>query len=108
MLKKNKITEIAGQIVKGVNPQKIILFGSYARGNETDESDLDLLIVIENSDLPLYKRSRAIRKCLRGMTDVPRDILVYTQDEIAEWAPVKFSFISNILAYGKTLYENRA
>lgn len=108
MLKKSKITEIAWQIVKTINPQKIILFGSYARGNETDESDLDLLIIVDNSDLPPYKRSHVIRKCLRGITDVPRDIMVYTKEEIAEWAPVKFSFISNILAYGKILYENPA
>lgn len=108
MLKKNKINEIATQIVKAVNPQKIILFGSYAHGHETDDSDLDLLIIIQNSDLPLYKRSRIIRKYLRGITDVPRDIVVYTQKEIEEWAAVKFSFISNILTYGKTLYENQA
>jgi len=108
MLKKNKINEIATQIVKAVNPQKIILFGSYARGHETDESDLDLLIIIKNTDLPPYKRSRIIRKYLRGITDVPRDIVVYTQKEIEEWASVKFSFISNILTYGKTLYENQA
>jgi predicted nucleotidyltransferase len=106
MLGKRMINEIALQIVRAINPKKIILFGSYATGSETAESDLDLLIIVEKSDLPLYKRARIIRKHLRGITEVPRDIFIYTQEEIEEWMSVKYSFISNILAYGKILYEN--
>ncbi len=106
MLEKNKINEIALRIAETVKPRKIILFGSYAKGRETEESDLDLLVVVENSDLPQYKRARTIRKHLRGITDIPRDIVVYTEKEVNEWASVKLSFISNILEYGKTLYEN--
>jgi len=77
--------------------KKLILFGSYARGNQSEDSNLDLMVIVENSDLLRHKSARTIRQHLRGITDVPRNILVYTQNEIDEWASVKLSFVSNIL-----------
>ncbi len=106
MLKMSKINEIILKIAELVKPKRIILFGSYARGNPTEDSDLDLLVIVENSDLPRHKRARTIRQQLRGITDVHRDILVYTQNEIDEWASVKLSFVANVLQDGKVLYEN--
>jgi len=106
MLKKSQINEIILKIAELVKPKKIILFGSYARGNQTEDSDLDLLVILENSDLPRHKRARVIRQHLRGVTDIPRDILVYTQSEVDEWSCVKLSFVSTILQEGKILYEN--
>lgn len=106
MIEKVKINEIVGKIARVINPKKIILFGSYALEKANDESDLDLLVVVENSDVPQYKRARAIRKHLWGMSDIPKDIIVYTENEIKEWQGVKSSFISNILEYGKVIYEN--
>ena len=106
MIEKRKINEIVSRIARVINPKKIILFGSYAIEKANDESDLDLLVVVENSDVPRYKRARAIRKHLWGMSDIPKDIIVYTEKEIKEWQGVKSSFISNILEYGKVIYEN--
>ncbi len=106
MLEKVKINEIVTRIANAVKPKKIILFGSYARDNADAESDLDLLVVVDHTDMPKYKRARSIRKHLWGMTDIPKDIIVYTDREVKEWAGVPFSFISNILEYGKVLYEN--
>jgi predicted nucleotidyltransferase len=106
MIEKVKINEIVGRIARVINPRKIILFGSYAVEKANDESDLDLLVVVEDTDLPLYKRARAIRKHLWGISDIPKDIIVYTEKEIKEWQGVKSSFISNILEYGKVIYEN--
>jgi predicted nucleotidyltransferase len=106
MIEKVKIDEIVNRIARVINPRKIILFGSYAVEKANDESDLDLLVVVEDTDLPLYKRARAIRKHLWGISDIPKDIIVYTEKEIKEWQGVKYSFISNILEYGKVIYEN--
>jgi predicted nucleotidyltransferase len=106
MIEKVKIDEIVNRIARVINPRKIILFGSYAVEKANDESDLDLLVVVEDTDLPLYKRARTIRKHLWGISDIPKDIIVYTEKEIKEWQGVKFSFISNILEYGKIVYEN--
>jgi predicted nucleotidyltransferase len=106
MIEKRKINEIVSRIARVINPKKIILFGSYAIEKANDESDLDLLVVVENSGVPRYKRARAIRKHLWGISDIPKDIIVYTEKEIKEWQGVKSSFISNILQYGKVVYEN--
>ncbi|MCK4824057.1 nucleotidyltransferase domain-containing protein, partial [bacterium] len=57
------LQKIVDRIVKYYHPQKIILFGSYANGTPTEESDLDLLI-IKDSDLPARLQNRNVRKIL--------------------------------------------
>ncbi len=106
MIGQTKINEIVTKIASVIKPEKIILFGSYANNKANEASDLDLLVVVRDSNIPKHKRARAIRKHLWGICDRPKDIIVYTEDEIKEWIGVKFSFISNILAYGKVVYEN--
>ncbi|MDA8215729.1 MAG: nucleotidyltransferase domain-containing protein, partial [Nitrospiraceae bacterium] len=56
MITEDKIEEIKDKIVKTVSPEKIILFGSYATGEATEESDIDL-VVIWDSDLNPHKRN---------------------------------------------------
>src|SRR5690554_3483566 len=102
LISEEKINEVVKRIVSNVNPEKIILFGSYAEGNPDDDSDLDILVVKE-MDIPRYKRSRQIRKYLRGIK-VPIDLLVYSQNEIDEWKDTKHSFISKVLENGRVLY----
>lgn len=106
MLAQKQIEKILKRIVNKYKPEKVILFGSYAYGNPTEDSDLDLLVV-KSSNLPRYKRAREIRKYLWGITDVPKDIIVYTPEEIDEWKGVKEAFITNIMKKGKILYENK-
>ena len=103
IISQNKIEEVKNRIVKNNNPQKIILFGSYATDNFTEHSDLDLLI-IKKTDLPSHKRGREILKNLRGLK-TPVDIVVYTPEEIKEWKEERHSFISKILKEGKIIYE---
>ena len=103
VIPKNKITTAVRRIVKNNNPQKIILFGSYAPDNFNEHSDLDFLIIKE-TNLPSHKRGREIRKNLRGLK-IPIDIVVYTPKEIKEWKDEKHSFISKILEEGRILYD---
>ncbi len=107
MITQEKIEEIVRRIVDNCKPEKVILFGSYAYGRPTKDSDLDLLVVVQSSSLPRYKRAREIRKYLWGITDTPKDILVYTQEEINDWARVEEAFITSIVTKGKALYENK-
>jgi len=65
-----------------VNPDKIILFGSYATGNPNENSDLDLF-VIKETDFPRPQRTVQVRKMLYGSM-VPIDLIVYTPKEIEE------------------------
>lgn len=96
------IQAVVHKIIENSNPTKIILFGSYAYGNPTENSDIDLLI-IKNTGEPLNKRSHEIRRYLREIK-MPMDILVYTEDEYKEQLCSKYSFISHLAEKGKVLY----
>jgi len=102
MISKNKIDEAVKRIIENVHPDKVILFGSYAYGKPDENSDIDILVV-KNMDIPRYKRSRKIRKYLRGLK-VPIDIVVYSQDEIEEWKDTKHAFINEVMEQGELLY----
>jgi len=93
------LKEVVKRIVSAVDPEKIILFGSYAYGMPKKESDLDLLVVVKESSLPRYKRSVPIYKALAGIL-IPKDIIVYTEKEIEEWSNVPLAFITTIIRKG--------
>ncbi|MEA2075234.1 MAG: nucleotidyltransferase domain-containing protein [Euryarchaeota archaeon] len=105
MITREQIEEIIKKIVSSYKLERIILFGSYAYGNPTANSDLDLLVVVKSSNLPRYKRAREIRKHLWGVTDFPKDILVYTEEEIEEWKEVEEAFITRAIKEGRILYD---
>ena len=100
-------TQVVDQIVQQMldigQPQKIILFGSRAKGQADSESDYDLL-VIENSSQPRYKRAVPYRRALKGL-GISKDIVVWTPAEISEWQNVPNAFITTILREGQVLYE---
>ncbi|MBA3063153.1 nucleotidyltransferase domain-containing protein [bacterium] len=102
MISQEEINEVIDRIVKNINPEKIILFGSYASGNPSEDSDLDILIVKEMR-IPRYKRTREVKKHLRGMK-IPIDVIVYTKKEIKEWEDTKTAFINQAIKQGKILY----
>lgn len=102
MISQEKIKEVINRIVKNVNPEKIILFGSYASGNPREDSDLDILIIKEMR-MPRYKRSREVKKHLRGMK-IPIDVIVYTKKEIKKWENTETAFINQAIKQGKILY----
>jgi len=101
-----QIDKIVQLIINNYKPDKIVLFGSYAYGQPSEGSDLDLLIV-KDSNLPRYKRAREVRKYLWGITDIPKDIMVYTPAEIDDWQGVEEAFITRIVKNGKLLYEDK-
>jgi len=85
------------------SPEKIVLFGSRARGDDNIDSDIDLLVV-EHSNLPRYKRAARYRKAVAGLF-VAKDIVVWSPEEIEEWKSVPNAFVTTILREGKVLYE---
>lgn len=105
MVEIDKINDIAKRIAEFYNPDKIILFGSYAYGNPNENSDLDFLI-IKDSDIPRPERASEIRKMLYG-TMIPMDVLVYTNKEILDSMGSKYNFIYQAIKNGKTLYERK-
>ena len=105
MIAITQINDIVSRIAAGFNPDKIILFGSYAAGNPNNDSDLDLLI-IQETDLPRHKRSFDIQKALIG-SKIPMDIIVFTQKEFDQEQNEKFSFINSAIKTSKILYERK-
>lgn len=103
MLAAQQLKEIVARIIDVYQPEKIILFGSYANGNAKESSDIDLLLVKQTKEIPV-DRAITVRKSLRDFL-FPMDILVYTPDEIENFKGSKFSFISQVLKSGKIIYE---
>jgi uncharacterized protein len=102
------IHEMTQVIVREVDPTKVILFGSWARGTATTDSDVDLLIVERESFGPLRSRRQEatrIWRCLAGFR-VPKDILVYTEDELNQKKDSVNHVLAQALREGKVLYES--
>ena len=97
------LQEIVRKLLEVGDPQKIILFGSHARREASDESDYDLL-VIEPSMAPRFRRAVQYRRALKGFGH-SKDIVVWTPDEIAEWQNVPNAFVTTALREGIVLYE---
>ena len=102
------ISSLSDEIVRRIRavaePERIILFGSYARGEEGIDSDIDLFIVFD-SDLPRYKRAVPFYQALSGL-GVAKDIVVYTPAEVEEWKTASCSLVATVLREGIVLYEN--
>lgn len=100
---KSVIRSLSRQIAAQFKPQKIILFGSYARGNPRPESDVDLLIVM---DTPLKERQQSlqIRRSLGVLFGL--DLIVRTPKRLAQRLKMGDSFLQDVLKEGKVLYES--
>lgn len=96
---------IVQRIVDAVDPEKIVLFGSRARGTHLPGSDIDLLVVQE-SDEPRYQRSIPISAALYDLPiEVDTEIMVYTPEEVRDWTGAPAAFVTTALREGTVLYE---
>lgn len=101
----NQIDRMVKVIVKEYKPKKIILFGSAARGQTGQDSDVDLLIVKESSS-PKHKRSDEIYDVLWKVKGRPPvDVLVFTPDEVKQRMALGDFFVTDIVKKGKILYD---
>lgn len=105
MIDKNDIEDITRRLVNAYSPKAIYLFGSYAWGLPNEQSDLDLLVIVESSDEPSYIRPRIGERALIGVL-VSRDIIVYTADEFKMRASDVSTLCYKVKREGKLLYGN--
>ena len=96
------IDQVVEQIVEKFKPQKIILFGSYARGNPRPESDVDMLVVMET---PLKEVQQAIQICQQIEYRFGLDLIVHTPNHLEKRVKMGDWFMRDILKEGKVLYE---
>jgi len=95
----NKVSTAAVKL----NAKEAWLFGSYARGEASEDSDVDILFVVENNSSHLSLIGSA-RKAMRDW-HVPKDILVYRKDEFQDWQKVVGSLCYRVKEEGVQLYE---
>lgn len=100
--------------LKCINPQKIILFGSYAIGNETNESDLDIMVVTNDEYIPdnFTEKSKMYVKVSKTISEIkkefPVDLIVHTKAMHKRFIDTDSMFAREILTKGKVLYESNS
>ncbi|MCX6377034.1 MAG: nucleotidyltransferase domain-containing protein [Armatimonadetes bacterium] len=101
------LADIVDTVVKSVDPEQVYVFGSHARGEAGENSDLDLLIVEREGFGPTRSRRREMARIWRLLAPfrIPKDILVYSVDEVQRWRDGRNHVISHALREGKLLYE---
>ena len=105
MITEEQIQAVVRRIVEGYQPDRIILFGSYAYGEPHENSDLDLLIIKENAEAKRSARAVAIWTLLWGTPELlPMDILIRTPAEMQRAAGVFQSVETIAEQQGRLLY----
>lgn len=106
MLTDAEIDTAVRQIVVRLRPRVVYLFGSYAKGSATATSDLDLLAVVDTG-LPAPWRAPDAPRYLPDSL-VPLDLVVYTPEEMTEYARDPFSLVSSVLRHGRVAFRTGA
>ena len=103
---RDRIREMVRVIVERFRPEKVILFGSHARGEAGPDSDVDLLVVMQVEG---SKREQSVEiRCALSGIRAPKDIVVATPDEFESYRGVVGTVIRPALREGKVLYERPA
>jgi uncharacterized protein len=99
----HEIRTAVERIVTLFSPRQVLLFGSYASGSPTPDSDVDLLVTMD-TDLRPVEQAVAIREAIEFR--FPLDLLVRTPEQLAERARLGDAFFQEILDRGVVLYED--
>ncbi len=102
MIDENSILELRDRIASEFQPQRIIMFGSYANGTQAEHSDLDLLVIMRYVGSGLRKTVEILN---RVKPQIPVDLIVKTPEEIEERIQANDYFLAEILHSGRVLYE---
>lgn len=94
-------------IVDASDPEQVILFGSRGRGDFTERSDVDLIVVEAAPFGPGRSRHAAMNRLYRAVAGfgVPTDILTYSLDDVQYWRDSRNHVLARALREGKVLYE---
>ncbi len=102
MVAMNDITEFSRRVAEEFAPEKIILFGSHAHGTPTEDSDVDLLVIMPFDGKGLYKSVEIMN---RVPYEFALDLLVKTPAEVKKRLDMHDWFMHDVMEKGKVLYE---
>src|SRR5262245_58858497 len=104
MIQRQKIRAFVDEVVRRFQPERVVLFGSYAYGKPHPDSDVDLLVVMRHRGAGLEQAAR-IRQVIRS--GFPLDLIVRSPANVRKRLKMGDSFIGEILEKGQVLYEAR-
>ena len=102
MVEMSEIAALASRIAEQFHPERIILFGSYAWGSPTSDSDVDLLVVLPFQGKN-WRMASEIRK--RARFSHPMDLLVRTPEQLRQRLAIGDTFLQEVTQQGRVLYE---
>ncbi len=105
MITQSQIADLTDAIVRHFQPQKVILFGSYAYGQPTPDSDVDIMVVMPHEGRSIDKAIE-IRLKVYAYVRFPLDLLVRSQEELDRRVALGDWFLREVTAKGKVLYES--
>lgn len=101
------IRAVAQFIADRFDPEQVILFGSYARGEEGEHSDVDLLVILRNDEIK-QRRGNPIRRAIAERFVLPIDVVIRATKDVDKRRNDPYSLIHQALEEGVVLYERRA
>lgn len=101
------IAPVVRSIVEAVDPEQVILFGSRARGDFREDSDVDLVVIEAEPFGPGRSRHREMVRLLAVVSefDVPVDVLVFSLDDVEYWKDSINHILARALREGKVVHE---
>jgi predicted nucleotidyltransferase len=103
MIRKESINELVERIAREFHPQKIILFGSSALGTATEDSDVDLLVIMPTEGSGLRKAAEIMNKI---SPRIPVDLIVRDPEEVQRRLEANDFFLREVTEKGKILYAS--
>ena len=98
-----ELTRALEHLIRALGPERIYVFGSHARGDATAASDVDLFVIVPDSDAPAHRRARSAYEAV-GPHQLPLDILVMPRAEFEQRSAARSSLPATVLREGRLLY----
>ena len=102
MIRNSHIKRYASELARTIRPERIILFGSYAYGKPTGDSDVDLLVILPHAG---HDIEEAVRIRQRLTAPFPLDLIVRTPENLRNRLDAGDAFLTSVMTMGKVLYE---